>query len=36
MNTYKELIAARQDFCKSDAKDACEPGLDDIILYCTT
>lgn len=29
----KALIAARQEICKSDAKDACEPGLDDIILH---
>ena len=33
MATCKELITAKQAVCKTDAKNACEPGLDDIILY---
>ena len=29
----KTLITAKQAVCKACAKDACEPGLDDIIVY---
>ena len=33
MEVCKTLITAKQDVCKSCAKDKCEPGLDDIIVY---
>ena len=33
MTSCKALMTAKQELCKSDAKAACEPGLDDIILH---